>query len=306
MERASRRLIGIGPAEAFVACVPGVKSLPIGGDRHAAAECTSAAATGIGNIRERGSGMADRRSGDMKNTARVATAGRSAADGQKAEGSSAKAPRKASSTPTGPATRSPLAKAKSLSLGTALHAELKSLNDSYGCERSGDAIRANSDTLIRQWKSEKCELDLSAFEISLRVRRIGMLLDEVLSQACESLGVKPNEMLLLFTLRRIGPPYCMRPTDIQNLTAVTSGTVTYRIDQLVKQNLAERIADPVDRRGYLIRLTEHGSQLVDSAINASVQSSDALLAPLRDMPSAMELLVELLRLYENRLDDLLK
>jgi DNA-binding MarR family transcriptional regulator len=242
----------------------------------------------------------------MKNTARAATGGRSAADVQQAENSSAKAPRKASSASTGPAARSPIAKEKTMSLGATLRSELKSLNDAYGGEHSSDAIRANSDTLIRQWKSEKSELDLSAFEISLRVRRIGMLLDEVLSQACESLGVKPNELLLLFTLRRIGPPYCMRPTDIQNLTAVTSGTVTYRIDQLVKQNLAERIADPVDRRGYLIRLTEYGSQLVDSAISASVQSSDALLAPLRDTPSAMELLVELLRLYENRLDNLLK
>jgi DNA-binding MarR family transcriptional regulator len=239
--------------------------------------------------------MAERKSGDMKSQARATPVARSAASEPKRAGSSAKAPSKA-----------PRKASASSAQSAALQLDLKSLGDTQQCERNSDAIRANSDTLIRQWKTEKSELDLSAFEISLRVRRIGMLLDEVLSQVCESLQVKPNEMLLLFTLRRIGPPYCMRPTDIQNLTAVTSGTVTYRIDQLVKQNLAERIADPVDRRGYLIRLTDHGSKLVDSAISASVQSSNALLAPLRDTPAAMDTLVEMLRLYENRLDDMLR
>lgn len=69
-------------------------------------------------------------------------------------------------------------------------------------------------------------------------------------------------------------------------------------------SLAERIADPVDRRSYLIRLTEHRCKLVDDAISAFAQSSNALLAPLRDTPSAMDMLVETLRLYENRLYDM--
>jgi DNA-binding MarR family transcriptional regulator len=71
-------------------------------------------------------------------------------------------------------------------------------------------------------------------------------------------------------------------------------------------NLAERFTDPVDRRGYLIWLTEHRCKLVDGAISAFVQSSNALLAPLRDTPSAVDTLVEMLRLYENRLDDMLR
>ena len=175
-----------------------------------------------------------------------------------------------------------------------------------GARDSTDTMRASSDTLIKQWETERNDLDLSLFGLSLRVRRIGMLLDELLARECEELGVKPNEMLLLFALRRIGPPYCLRPTDIQALTMVTSGTVTYRIDQLVKQGLADRIPDPSDRRGYLIKLTEHGSKLVDAAVEASVASSNLLLAPLTEVPNAMDALVEMLRLYESRIDQLAK
>ncbi|HKR46708.1 MAG TPA: MarR family transcriptional regulator [Paraburkholderia sp.] len=169
-----------------------------------------------------------------------------------------------------------------------------------------DTIRATSDTLIEQWRAEMSSLDLSTFEISIRARRIGMLLDELLATVCESLEVKPNEMLLLFALRRIGHPYCMRPTDILKLTSVTSGTVTYRIDQLVKQGTAERIPDPADRRGFLIRLTAHGRDLVDKAIRASAHSSDEALAPLVDLPSAMDTFDQLLRVYEAQLENALK
>lgn len=76
-----------------------------------------------------------------------------------------------------------------------------------------------------------------------------MLLDEISTKECEAVGLKLNEMLLMMALRRVGPPYALRPTDILKMHSVTSGTATYRIDQLTKQDLAERIPDPSDRRG---------------------------------------------------------
>ena len=53
-------------------------------------------------------------------------------------------------------------------------------------------------------------------------------------------------------LRLVGEPYSLRPTDILKMHGITSGTATYRIDKLTKQELAESIADLTDRHGYLI------------------------------------------------------
>jgi DNA-binding MarR family transcriptional regulator len=173
---------------------------------------------------------------------------------------------------------------------------LESLNEAHR-----DDIPHHSshvDELIRIWKSELPDRHLDAFEIALRVRRLAMAQDELLARACENLGVKPNEMLLMFALRRGGPPYSMRPMDILRETAVTSGTVTYRIDQLVKQNLAQRVQDPVDRRGFLVQLTPHGKALTDKALAISINSAERALAPLNDVPSSMEVFRELLKFYE--------
>jgi DNA-binding MarR family transcriptional regulator len=173
---------------------------------------------------------------------------------------------------------------------------LESMNEA----RREDMPRQSSpaDELIRLWHGELPGKDLGAFEISLRVRRLAMAQDELLARTCESLDVKPNEMLLMFALRRLGPPYSMRPMDILRETAVTSGTVTYRIDQLVKQNLAQRVQDPVDRRGFLVQLTPHGKALTDKALAISTRSAENALAPLKDVPSSMDVFRELLKFYE--------
>ncbi|MGU7783297.1 MarR family winged helix-turn-helix transcriptional regulator [Burkholderia sp. PU8-34] len=185
--------------------------------------------------------------------------------------------------------------------GRSLLDDLRSLNEGCVVETSHNSARVSSDELVNLWARELPGLELHPFEISLRVRRLAMALDELLAHACEELGVKPNEMLLLFALRRGGPPYSMRPTEILHETAVTSGTVTYRIDQLVKQNLAQRIPDPVDRRGFLVQLTDHGKKMTDRALAASIESANRVLSPLRDVPPAMDVFSELLRLYEHGL-----
>ncbi|MGU7783294.1 MarR family winged helix-turn-helix transcriptional regulator [Burkholderia sp. PU8-34] len=175
---------------------------------------------------------------------------------------------------------------------------IKGLNERYHIEVRHDAVLDNSEKLIRMWKDELPGRYSDPFEISLRVRRLAMALDEALAHACECLGVKSSEMLLLFALRRGGPPYSMRPTEILRETAVTSGTVTYRIDQLVKRNLADRIPDPVDRRGFLVQLTSHGREITDRALEVSIQSAERALESLKKAPFAMEVFCELLKYYE--------
>ena len=80
------------------------------------------------------------------------------------------------------------------------------------------------------------------------------------------------------------------------------GTVTYRIEQLIKQDLAERIPDPSDSRGYLIRLTAHGLAVIECAVKASAEHSRFILDDVLEIPSAGLLFVELLRAYEHQIE----
>lgn len=161
-----------------------------------------------------------------------------------------------------------------------------------------DPIWGNSDVLVSQWKKQFAGEDVSALTLGIRIRRIAMLLDELTIRECEAVGLKINEMLLLMALRRMGDPFCLRPTDILKMHSVTSGTATYRIDQLTKQDLAERIPDPSDRRGYLIRLTPRGLKIVDTVLHRLRDSFQKKLHPMFALEGGVEVFEESLRLYE--------
>ena len=161
-----------------------------------------------------------------------------------------------------------------------------------------DPIQGNSDVLAAQWREQFAGEDITAMTLGLRMRRIAMLIDEACIRECEPLGLKLNELLLLMALRRVGAPYELRPTDILKMHSVTSGTATYRIDQLTKQELAVRIPDPTDRRGYLVRLTPRGLKMVDAVLHRLLHNFRADLQPMSAIPGAVEVLEEMLRLYE--------
>ncbi len=166
-----------------------------------------------------------------------------------------------------------------------------------------DVVFGSSDVLAAQWERElPSGIDIEAFTLTIRLRRLAMLLDEGLVKRGGAAGVKLNETLLLLALRRMAPTYSMRPTDILKMHSVTSGTVTYRIDQLIKQDLADRIPDPDDRRGYLVRLTKRGRTVIDKIIAESAQSASDCLRQLFGVPGARETFVEMLRFYEMRLE----
>lgn len=161
-----------------------------------------------------------------------------------------------------------------------------------------DPIQGNSDVLVSQWQGQFAGEDIAVLTLGIRLRRIAMLIDELLARECEASGLKLNEMLLLMALRRVGPPYALRPTDILRMHSVTSGTVTYRIDQLTRQDLAERVDDPADRRGYLVRLTPHGLTTVDAILHRLLASFRVMLEPMAAVPGALPVFEESLRLYE--------
>ncbi|MDT0203751.1 MarR family transcriptional regulator [Nocardioides sp. AE5] len=138
------------------------------------------------------------------------------------------------------------------------------------------------DELVEAWQRERADLDLSPVEVFSRISRLSKLLDLARRQAFTTHQIEPWEFDVLAALRRAGEPYELSPGRLIRETLVTSGTMTNRVDRLANRDLVERLPDPNDRRGVLVRLTPEGKERVDAAFEELLDSERALLADLPD------------------------
>lgn len=139
-----------------------------------------------------------------------------------------------------------------------------------------------SQDLISSWQRERPDLDLTEFLLGVVVMRIGRLLEQNFNRSCRAdFGISGADMRVLFALRRAGPPFTRRPTDLFRALLVTSGAMTKQIDRLEACGLVKRLPDPDYAAGYLIRLTKAGQAVADRATNDLAHHSllgDALKA----------------------------
>jgi DNA-binding MarR family transcriptional regulator len=141
-------------------------------------------------------------------------------------------------------------------------------------------MRDEVDRLVEDWRRERSDLDLQPMEVLSRVTRLGHHLDRARRQAFAEHDIESWEFDVLAALRRSGPPYQLSPGRLLKETLVTSGTMTNRVDRLVSRGLVQRMPDPNDRRGVLVRLTGAGRVTVDGALEGLLSREQALLAGL--------------------------
>ncbi|MER5477083.1 MarR family transcriptional regulator [Streptomyces sp. NPDC002734] len=136
------------------------------------------------------------------------------------------------------------------------------------------------DRLVAAWRRERPDLDVEPLEVLSRVSRLARHLDRARRLAFSEHHLEPWEFDVLTALRRAGAPYQLSPGQLLTQTLVTSGTMTNRIDRLTKKSLVERLPDPSDRRGVLVRLTEEGKNRADLALAGLLDQERALLSEL--------------------------
>jgi DNA-binding MarR family transcriptional regulator len=130
-------------------------------------------------------------------------------------------------------------------------------------------MRDEVDDLVEAWGRERGDLDLAPVEVFSRISRLARHLDLARRDAFTAHGIESWEFDVLAALRRAGAPYELSPGRLLRETLVTSGTMTNRVDRLTGRGLVERLPDPKDRRGVLVRLTVEGKAAVDGAFEAS-------------------------------------
>ena len=141
-------------------------------------------------------------------------------------------------------------------------------------------VQDEVDRLVEAWRRERGDLDLRPMEVLSRVSRLSHHLDRARRQAFTDHGIEAWEFDVLAALRRAGAPYELSPGRLIRETLVTSGTMTNRVDRLVARGLVERLPDPHDRRGVLVRLTDEGRRRVDGALESLLAREHGLLAGL--------------------------
>ena len=141
-------------------------------------------------------------------------------------------------------------------------------------------MRDEVDELVEAWARERSDLDLAPVAVFSRISRLSRHLDLARREAFTAHGIESWEFDVLAALRRAGAPYELSPGRLLRETLVTSGTMTNRVDRLVARHLVERLPDPSDRRGVLVRLTDTGRTTVDGALESLLARERALLAGL--------------------------
>ena len=156
------------------------------------------------------------------------------------------------------------------------------------------------DRLIEAWRRERPDLDVTPMEVLSRVTRLARHLDRARGQAFSGHGLEYWEFDVLAALRRSGPPYQLSPGRLLKETLVTSGTMTNRVDRLAARGLVERLPDPADRRGVLVKLTEAGRNAVDAAMADLLAHEQALLGSLSrtEQTQVARVLRELVRPFD--------
>ncbi len=158
------------------------------------------------------------------------------------------------------------------------------------------------DQILEQWGRERPDLDVTSMGLTGRLKRIARIIQGEMEPVFAAHGLNLASFDVLATLRRSGEPYALSPGDLMANTMVTSGTMTNRIDQLVKAGLVERIQNPNDGRSVLVGLTRQGRKVIDAAVADHVENLDRLTGGLSK--SEFQRLNRLLDAYLSCLEEL--
>jgi len=134
--------------------------------------------------------------------------------------------------------------------------------------------------ILADWARERPDLDFSPVGVITRLARVRSYIDTALLQVFRDFGLTAADFRVIVTLRRVGPPYELPQARLMSQLALTSGTISLRVDRLAKRGIVTREADPGDKRGQRVRLTADGLRLFDKITPVHLANEERLLSSL--------------------------
>lgn len=136
------------------------------------------------------------------------------------------------------------------------------------------------DKIVKQWNDARPELDTLTTGPLARLTRISKTVLIKEERNSMKYGVNIAGFDVLSALRRSGKPYALSAGELLNSMMITAGTMTNRIDQLVKAGLVDRVAAPEDARKTIVQLTAKGFEVIESLIVDHLDTQRNLMAGL--------------------------
>ena len=123
-------------------------------------------------------------------------------------------------------------------------------------------------------KRERPDLDPDDYIYLLYAQRVGRILEAVYDKHCRNeFEMSAADMRVLLALRRAGPSYALRPTELFRSLLVTSGAITKQVDRLMAVGYVDRRPGPKKSGGFLIHLTKKGFKAADETLTSIADSS---------------------------------
>jgi DNA-binding MarR family transcriptional regulator len=141
-------------------------------------------------------------------------------------------------------------------------------------------LKDHVDWVIEGWEKERPGLDVAPIAVINRLERLQSYLRAEVATVFERFGLTGPSFAVIATLRRAGKPYQLSQRALMDALQLTGGTVSVRIDRLEGDGIVERLPDPHDQRGVLVRLTDAGERLFDQVAPLHLANEDRLLLAL--------------------------
>jgi DNA-binding MarR family transcriptional regulator len=154
-------------------------------------------------------------------------------------------------------------------------------------ESDNNSINSDYKKRHLQWRKHLQDMsggvDIRGLEVASSIRILQRLLDQVVSQSSEFgelSGPRLGILLRLMGEEEQGNTAGISPTRLSHYQDVKKNTITALLKGLEEQGLIERLPDLSDRRGFLIRITASGRELVLSTAPARFKFMNELTSVL--------------------------
>ena len=137
-----------------------------------------------------------------------------------------------------------------------------------------------ADIGIGLWRQERPEIDCSGKAVTGRILRLGEEFMNAMNANMAQFGVRYSHYAIVGTLRSIGKPYRMSPSELQNTLMITSGGLSNLLRKVEDLGYIRRLDDPADGRGVIVELTDAGFELSEVAMVAQANLERRLVSAL--------------------------
>ncbi len=138
--------------------------------------------------------------------------------------------------------------------------------------------KLNVEQLVEKFDNNWPQPNQQAGATTVRMIRAGDIMLSIGRKRFEQFKLTPAEFDTLATLRKIGSPHEASPSCLCKANLLSSGGLTKVLNNLEDRGLIERTKHEGDKRSRLVKMTQQGTDLVDSAMAAVLETNEKVFS----------------------------